>query len=256
MSFSTSWGDGARDCGYEWFECLHHIGFYLDKVMAIEALSDSTTNFVARATPEDLREWEVGYYTTFSEQIGRLNTAIMSGDFSAVGPYVGFGGPLTFPNYAGAMEERHIQPVDPYATFTVQLYWQVLGQARFLTTFDQSFRDESRVFERGSGNDLDIDPQRLNTFVDPTTGAAYAALRFPDHTGAADAAIERANTLLRRSNYCDDGGQTGSVVDDCEDGFSPTLRTRADIDLLDHIELIKVLVDLAPVMDTGNPFDL
>ena len=254
--FSTSWQAPGRDCGYEWFECLHHIGFYLDKVMAIEALSDSSTNFVARATPEDLREWEVGYYTTFSEQIGRLNTAIMSGDFVEVGPYVGFGGTLAFPNYAGEMNERHIQPIDPYATFTVQLYWQVLGQARFLTTFDQSFLDESRVFVLGSGNDFELDPERRVTFVDPSTGITYAALRYPARAGAAEAAIERANTLLRRSTFCDEDERTVKAGDDCEPGFSQTLRFRADVDLLDHIELLKVLTDLTPVMQTGDPFDL
>ncbi len=254
--FSTSWGDGARDCGYEWYECLHHIGFYLDKVMAIEALSDSSTNFVARATPEDLREWEVGYFTTFSEQIGRINRAIMSGDFAQIGPYVGFGGRLRFPNYAGVMEEEHVEPVDPYATFTVQLYWQILGQARFISTFDQSFRDESRVFVVGTGAAPDIDAERLTTFMDPTTGMTYAALRYEDRTGGATASLERANTLLRRSNYCDDEEKSAQTTDDCEPGISGTLRIRADVELLDHIELVKVLADIAPVMETGNPFDL
>ncbi|MFW5965914.1 MAG: zinc-dependent metalloprotease, partial [Persicimonas sp.] len=55
--YQTDWtrglNSGERDCGYFWYECLHHVGFYLDKIMAIEALTDTQTNFVARATPED-----------------------------------------------------------------------------------------------------------------------------------------------------------------------------------------------------------
>ena len=253
--FSTSWGDGPRECGYEWHECLHHIGYYLDKVMAIEALSDSSTNFVARATPEDLREWEVGYYTTFSEQIGRLNEAIMSGNFRRVGPYVGFGGLLQFPNYAGDMAEEHLQPVDPYATFTVQLYWQILGQARFFTTFDQGFRDQSRVFVVGTGSAPEVDAERLVRFTDPTSGMTYAALKY-DATGGAEAAIQRAAILLRRSNYCDADGATETAADDCDGSVTPTQRFQGDVELLDHVELIKVLADIAPVMATGNPFDL
>ena len=57
--YETAWSygyNGERDCGYYWYDCLHHMGYYLDKIMAIQALTDSETYFVARATPEDIRE--------------------------------------------------------------------------------------------------------------------------------------------------------------------------------------------------------
>lgn len=252
--FSTSWGDGDRECGYMWWECLHHIGFYLDKIMAIEALSDSSTNFVARATPEDLRQWEISYYSTFGEQIARINEAMLSQEWSRVGPYYE-DGKLKFPNYAGRLDEAHNAPVDPYATFTVQLYWQVLGQARFIDNFDQSFRDESRVFVIGSGSAPDIDPERLVTFTDPQSGITYGALRFPGRTGGAHAVLSRAMRLLPVSSYCDEGQKTPIADDDCANA-TPGFRNRADYALLDHIELIKVLADLSPMMGLGNPYDL
>ncbi len=252
--FSTSWGDGGRDCGYEWYECLHHVGYYLEKIMAIEALSDSSTNFVARASPEDLRQWEVGYYTTFPEQVSIINAALMNGDFSRVGPYLEFGR-LKFPNYAGKLDEVHAAPIDPYATFTIQLYWQVLGQARFHDTFDQTFRDESRVFVLGTGRSPDLDITRVVTFTDPVTGLSYGALRLEDRIGAGHAVLERANRLLQRSSYCDGGNLTVSDLDDCDPQTPASARVRNDLDLLDHVELVKVMADLTPMMDYGNPYD-
>ncbi len=250
--FSTSWGDGGRQCGYEWFECLHHVGFYLDKIMAIEALSDSTTNFVARSSPEDLRQWEVGYYTTFPEQISTINAALMNGDYSRVGPYIQLGA-LKFPNYAGAMTEQHAAPVDPYATFTIQLYWQVLGQARFHDTFDQTFRDESRVFVVGTGDAPELG-ERVVTFTDPVTGLTYGALQLGNRKGAGEAVLDRANRLLQRSSYCDGGRLTVDALDDCDPATPRNQRVRNDLDLLNHIELVKVMTDLAPMMDYGDPY--
>ena len=80
--------NGERDCGYYWYDCLHHMGYYLDKIMAIQALTDSETYFVARATPEDIREWKVGFFSTFRDQLLEINRALMAGDYSGVAPYV------------------------------------------------------------------------------------------------------------------------------------------------------------------------
>ncbi len=249
--FSTSWSDGTRQCGYTWWECLHHIGFYLDKVMAIEALSDSETNFVARSTPEDIRQWEVSYYSTFTEQIRKLNTAILSGNFAQVGPYWD-NGELKFPNYAGALSDTRTSPVDPYATFSVQLYWQVLGQARFFDNFDQSFRDDSRLFIRGTGSEPSVPEDEVTTFRDPLTGMRYGALRTASTTGAR-ALLDRANKLLATSTYCDSVSRTPSQDDDCRNRVPNVPPEMADRELLSTLDLIKVMADLTPIMQFGDP---
>ena len=85
--YSTAWSygyNGERDCGYYWYDCLHHMGYYLDKIMAIQALTDSETYFVARATPEDIREWKVGFFSTFRDQLLEINRALMAGDYTAL----------------------------------------------------------------------------------------------------------------------------------------------------------------------------
>lgn len=253
--FSTDWSfGGERECGYFWHECLHHVGFYLDKIMAIEALSDSETNFVARSSPEDLREWEVSFYSTFPDQISTISAALTNGDFRAVAPRLGDDGKLVWPNYAGPLDEMSDRPVDPYATFTVQLYWQVLGQARFFENYDQSFRDESRIFILGTGAAPDLDAENMITFRDPSTGMLYGALRYDDKMGAGHGVIDRAWRLYRNSDLCDDAEATTTDMDDCNPEFPPQLQATARAWLYDHLELIKIMADLAPMMNYGDPY--
>ncbi|MCB9555329.1 MAG: zinc-dependent metalloprotease [Deltaproteobacteria bacterium] len=250
--YSTSWHDGARQCGYFWWECLHHIGYYLDKIMAIEALTDSETNFVARASPEDLRQWEVGYYNTFPEQIAKINSAMLRNDYSKLGPYMK-DGVLTFPNYTGALDTAQSTVIDPYATFTVQLYWQVLGQARFFSNYDQSFLDDSRVFVIGTGKQPTLPSDKLYTFYDPQSHQTYGAIKMEGRTAGAHAVLARANALMARSAaYCDkDGKATPNQPDD--DCLNP--NSQAGGELIKHLDMIKVMADLNATMSFGNPYD-
>ncbi len=254
--YATNWsfgsGDG-RECGYMWYECLHHIGFYLDKIMAIEALTDSSTYFVARSTPEDIREWEVSYYNTFPDQIARLSQAIMSQDWETVGPYME-GGELHFPNYGGDLSDEHATPIDPFATFTIQLYWQVLGQARFPNNYDRSFIQESRIFEVGSGRQIDLDEDRLTTFTDPDSGITYGAIHYTDRETAGDLMLQRARCLDAVGN-----GE-GDPEDECP-AFADGLPSRmpnpatARFELDNYVELLEILADLSTVMDYGDPYN-
>ena len=254
--YATSWHDGQRECGYTWWECLHHVGFYLDKIMAIEALSDSETNFVSRSTPEDIREWEVGYYTTFPEAIDRLNRAILEGNWVEVGPYVDGDGRVRYPNYAGSMAERHSRPLDPSATFTIQLYWQVLGQARFPSLYDRSFVERSRIFLEGTGHQPTLPADQLVRFQDPISGYSFVARRFDDEAGGAAAAmLRRAQKLASLTPYCDRQSATTATEDDCPSQPIPESTARyVTAELLDHIELIKVMADLGTAMNYGNPY--
>ncbi len=255
--YSTSWGDGNRECGYFWWECLHHIGYYLDKIMAIEALTDTRTNFVARSTPEDIRQWEVGYFNTFPDQMLELNDAIMSQKWDKYAPYMTSNGGVQFPDYSGDMNDTHAEPVDPYATFTIQLYWTVLGQARFPDGFSRNFLDESRIFVEGTGNAPDVAQADKVDFTDPWTGFTYGAAKMQDtsgHQGAGQGMLERANLLLRRSTMCDDSASTMDTADDCEQGVSAQEQAQATQKLKSYIDLIKVVADLAPRMGYGNAY--
>lgn len=265
--YSTNWsfggGDG-RDCGYMWYECLHHVGFYLDKIMAIEALTDSSTNFVARSTPVDIREWEVSYYNTFPEQIARISQAIMSQDFSFVGPRYE-GGELVFPNYAGPLDQAARGPIDPFATFTIQLYWQVLGQARFPNNYDRSFVQESRIFELG-GDAPAVAADRLVTFTDAETGLSYGALRYTDRQTAGAAMVQRARCLDAIANFDGDveaaeynpwiecPAYQGTPVGDRQASALPRAATAA-FELDQYVELFEIMADMSFMMDYGDPYN-
>ncbi len=316
--FSTSWESDAVDCGYYWWECLHHVGFYLDKIMAIEALTDTSTNFVARTTPEDIRQWRIGYYNTFPEQISIIGAAIASNgrltnkpidpndasrsDWNILGPYIEIDDQnnqtMRFPNYTNlhynkesygsysdtvpAINERSL---DPHASFSVQLYWQVLGMARFASTFEHGFADQSRIWLIGSNSP---DARFMTGYTDPITSQVYGALKrstmvassyyclkteknFPENNCpkfAGQAIIDRANELRAWSHYCDDSGKaTETEDDDCVYSilYPPYPDTEAEIaemnrlknlatpKLLEMNELIKTLTMVGNKLDWGNP---
>jgi hypothetical protein len=258
--YSTSWHDGTRECGYTWWECMYVIGSYLDKIMAIYALSDSQTNFVARSSPEDIRQWEVSYYSTFPEQINKISSAMMSRDYRYVGPYT-VGEQLVFPNYAGDLStDNSGSLVDPFATFTIQLYWQVLGQARFFNDYNQAFRDEARLFVLGTSNSPDIN--HIYTFRDPLTGLVYGALEVSTingtgELGSGEAILKRANMILARSSYCDDGTiGTTTADDDCTTADAESLYYYdPDYEIVNQLDMIKVMADIYPMMDYGDPYN-
>lgn len=255
--YSTSWSGGNRDCGYFWWECLHHIGFYLDKIMAIEALSDSETNFVARSTPEDVREWEVSYYNTFADQLMQINRAIVANNWESLAPYWE-NNRIKFPNYAGDLSQAHSTPVNPMATFTVQLYWQVLGLTRFVDNFDPRFVDQSRIYYLGEGHDTAIPADRRAVFTDPVSGLSFTAVKYNQSggdPGAGQSAIMRANVLLARSSWCDSAAVTAVTDDDCAELPGGVTKVRVDAELRDYVELLKVLVRLSDTIQIGSPYN-
>jgi hypothetical protein len=311
--FSTSWQDGTRDCGYQWWECLHHIGFYIDKIMAIEALTDTETNFVARTTPEDLRDWRLGYYNIFPEQISLLGAAILSGgrlsqrpdqplanppqpsknDWQLLAPYIQGSGSTTtvaFPNYASldftspAAKGVNALAVDPYVTFSVQLYWHVLGMARLPSNFDQSYADEARVYLMGAAGSPISGGTYVATYRDPVTKLSYGAIRRQYQIGsqnritcdttlvgnfpggqcpktAAEAVIDRANELLAWSIYCDPNNATSISDDNCvinpfvsHTAKQEAMQQSATAMLLEHTEYIKTLVHVGSALDFGAPY--
>lgn len=250
--YSTSWSygyNGERDCGYYWHECLHHVGWYLDKIMAIEALTNADTFFVGRGSPEDLREWAVSYYSTFAPQLNELNRAIMSQDWDSMAPYME-SDELTWPNYAGPLAARHTgDVVDPYAGFTIQLYWSLLGQLRFVDNWDPGFVDESRIWVLGSGDEPAIDVSELVTFRDPVSGITYGARRY-DGVGAAEALLERANRMLARSTYCDN---PDTAI--CPNPHDNWTREAVDVELAKTVELIKVMPSFGWMPYIGSPYN-
>ena len=87
--FATSWWDTNNQdaCGLSFWECLHHVGFYLDKMMAMTVIADPQTYFTARDTAEDIRKWRISFFDNFSTQIVDFFGAMLSEDFNKFSPY-------------------------------------------------------------------------------------------------------------------------------------------------------------------------
>lgn len=118
----------------------------------------------------------------------------------------------------------------------------------------KAVRDQSRVFVLGTDSSPDVDPNDLVTVRDPFTGLGYRALKLGNTSGGARALIERANRVLARSSKCDSTGRTSIADDDCiADASVP--KAVADRDLQGTLELIKVVADIAPAMEFGDPHD-
>ncbi len=258
--YSTNWsfGGSGRECGYFWNECLSRIGFYIDKVLAMYALSDSQTYFVARASPIDIRDWHVSYYSTFAESLRRINAAMQSGDWSRVGPYMDKG-KLRFPNYSGNLNAKHKNPVDPAADFTVQLYFSLLGQANFMSNYDRDFIDEAQVWVNGTWKAPDLPAGGTVLFTDPWNGVGYGALATDQGAGAA--MVGHANKLMSRSDHCDPGpgpngsdkANTATKDDDCVPGLNKNAKLQAAAALKKYVQLLKSVADMSFAMEYGHP---
>ena len=76
--YSNYTGNGSDDnCGEPFWRCLWNIGYYYDKVMAINGLSDSATHFVGRDTAHDLRLFRISFFDNFNWQIKRDFASLM-----------------------------------------------------------------------------------------------------------------------------------------------------------------------------------
>lgn len=80
-------GSGSDDtCGDPWYRCLWNVGYYYDKVMAINALSEASTHFIGRDTAHDVRLFRISFFDNFNWQIKRSFAALMGEDWDVWAP--------------------------------------------------------------------------------------------------------------------------------------------------------------------------
>ncbi len=206
----TAWDQDG--CGYYWAdECQTRIGYFIDKTIALDVLSQSQAYFTGRDTSTDVRRYAIGYYTAFKSQVSEKLGALLGGDFTSLAPYIENDATpskavlkkkswaLSTPTPGGAT------PIDPAGGFTLQLYAGLYAMASFPGTYDNDFIETTKVFIVGNGEapvkdallikdngqvgDLaTTNPSELVgnggakewfVWTDPTTGKTYAARSFP-----------------------------------------------------------------------------
>ncbi|MDB4967757.1 MAG: MoxR-like ATPase [Myxococcales bacterium] len=206
----TTWD--FRGCGYYWAdECQTRIGYFVDKTIALDILSQSQAYFTGRDTSTDVRKYAIGYALPFKAQVQEKIGALLAGDFSTFAPYFTGAAADKVTNPGWSLNSSNIaarpaspELIDPAGGFTLQLYAGLYGLSAFPTTFDHSFVDSTRVFVVGNGEAPIPDSQLLNSngtpgpkattnpaqlvsnsptpgtfewfiFTDPTSGKTYAA---------------------------------------------------------------------------------
>jgi hypothetical protein len=182
---NTTWDfDG---CGYYWAdECQTRIGYFVDKTVALDVLSQSQAYFTGRDTSTDVRKYAIGYILPFQAQLQEKIGALLAGDYTSLAPKGDLSNPnavkVTLPTWTLDQTATTGAIFDPAGGFTLQLYAGVYGLSTFPTTFDQSFIDTTKIFVVGNGeapvSDSVImspavgttDPTQLVSYINPATG--------------------------------------------------------------------------------------
>lgn len=152
----TTWN--FNGCGYYWAdECQTRIGYFVDKTIALDVLSQSQAYFTGRDTSTDVRKYAIGYFLPYKAQIQEKIGALLASDYTSFSPYFDASG-KTVTNAGWALNSANLAArpatpdlVDPAGGFTLQLYAGLYGLSAFPTTFDHSFVDTTRIFVVGNG---------------------------------------------------------------------------------------------------------
>ncbi|MBI4817671.1 MAG: zinc-dependent metalloprotease [Deltaproteobacteria bacterium] len=181
--YAFSFYDG--ESGYYFYDRLHNIGSFYDKLSAIEALASPETNFLGVDTNADLTQYAIGFHWYYPDQITRL----VGG--SAVEGYSAFAGladdqarqyqPRDMFAPASSLTGKYA--VDPATSFTIELYAAWYGMAFINLDFDNSFNDKLKIWVEGNGEAVlpnVTDATRVARFVHPRNGRTYIAVRASD----------------------------------------------------------------------------
>jgi hypothetical protein len=210
------------DAGYFWFDQLERVGYFYDKVLALEVLTDPTTYFLGRDTDADIRRYQLNFASTFGPSMTRFFGGLLGEDWATIAPRVE-GGTVVYPD-ALEIEEGNMPgtPLAPNASFSIQLYATVFGMAYISQTYDQQYLNHSRIWVQGGAEEVDIDPSLpLVEYTDPRSGLTYAAVSYLEGTvehGVGAQLINRAQTLSTRAAGGDEvaAAELDSFVDNLD----------------------------------------
>lgn len=234
----TTWN---FDAGYYWFDQLERVGFFYDKVIALETLVDPTTYFIGRDTDSDIRRYQINFASNFGEPVTALMRGLLGEDWGTVAPRVA-AGEVRFPDALDlATGESVGVPLDPNASFSIQLFAAVLGMVYIPQTYDQDFLNESRVFVEGGPESVVLDPDRPRvSFTDPGSGLTYVAASYRDEgqeRGVGAQILDRANLLLARSE---------------DESLTDARREMATRELASYVDIIDMMRRLSWLLGPGG----
>jgi len=179
-ALETTWD---FDAGYFWFDQLDRAGYYYDKVLALMVMVDPQTNFLGRDTAADVRRYQISFYSSFAPSVTGFLRGLLSSDWATVAPRLE-AGELRYPT---ALELRDGSmggtPLDPNASFSIQLFAATYGMAMIPETFDRTYFQQSRIWVAEGAEAIGVTGPVVE-FTDPATGLTYYAASYEDETGA------------------------------------------------------------------------
>ncbi len=158
---NTTW-DFAR-CGYYWYdECTTRIGYFIDKTIALDILTESQAYFTGRDTATDVRKYAIGYYRLFPQQMQDKLGAILAGDYKLYAPRFSMAGapgsfsPLAMQSWTTGKFSTGTPPpdtdiIEPATGFTLQIYAGLDMLAQITSGFDHSVIENTQIFIVGNG---------------------------------------------------------------------------------------------------------
>lgn len=170
------------DSGYGFYDRLKWVGSFYDKLLALEALTSPDTYFLGIDTFQSADEWAISMNLAFGDEIRNLLTGIAADRFDLFAGTFDKKGNWTPPDPFGPPAKRTGPvggAVDPQTSFTIQLYALWYGMAWLNANYDNSFNDFAKVWLKGSGESIDVDPAKTVSYTSPFNGRTYVSLR-PD----------------------------------------------------------------------------
>ncbi|MBI4510437.1 MAG: hypothetical protein HY698_12440 [Deltaproteobacteria bacterium] len=176
--FNFTWDYNAS---YYWYERLLRVGAYLDKILAVNTITNPDSNFVAIDTGAESRRYAMNYFLLYPEQMKKMLGAVLTQEYKQFAPQVVNPGQPTQsiyrPNWLFG-DEATVQKgiaIDPWASTTVQDNVAIYGVIFIPASWDTTWRDEARIFLAGNGEAIDLKSDDVTTCYDPTSGRTYVA---------------------------------------------------------------------------------
>jgi hypothetical protein len=168
------------------FFYLTRAGFFLDKSLALEVLTNPGIRVIGQDTVADMRRYQVSFFTTYEDALTSFFRGIIGQDWGCYAPREN-GSHLVYPDLGNHLDRNmNGAIVEPAVGFSLQLYAMIYGMTLTPRSFDQSFIDKARLFVKGGAEGVDVDlPENVKMveFLDEDTGLTYMAPSYPDAFG-------------------------------------------------------------------------
>ncbi len=177
----TTWN---FDAGYFWFDQLERAGYYYDKVLALETLTDAQAFFVGEDEAADVRGFAISFHTTFPDATTGLLSSVLSDRFDIFGGRPEDDGSVRYPTIAQlGLGSRSGVPIDPRTGFSVQLFAAIYAMAFIPLSYDHTFTEQARIFVEGGAEAIDLPAGEVVRFENPFTSVTYVAASYKNPAG-------------------------------------------------------------------------